>query len=538
MKTTGDGRQAADDGKHTGVSRREFVGDVAKAGVAASIFHIVPRHVLGGPGYTAPSALLNIAVVGCGGMGTSNAEAVASENLVAFCDVDPGYMERQVMGDGRDTRAPTPGRQMLREKFTKATNYVDFREMLAKHRDLDAVIVATPDHMHAPVAAAAMRAKKHVYVQKPLTWSVYESRLLKRLARENKVVTQMGNQGHSREGTRRIVEWVRAGVLGDVKEVHVFTDRPARFWAQGLPRPAQPAAQQTGTATPGAPTTAPVMTRGNVGEMRRALAAALAAADVTPPPGLRWDLYLGPVAEDIPYHPVYHPFTWRGWVDFGVGALGDMGARLIDQAYWALELTQPTSIEGTSSLWGTMTVPPPAGSPEGTRGTSKNVSYPMASTVHYQFPAVGSRPAVKLNWYDGGLYPPRPDMLPDDFTFVSEGGGVLIGDKGILIHETYGDNPRLFPVSVAEAGAAVPRTIERITDRHEMNWVRACKGETTASAPFEYGASLNETMVLGVAALHVGQGRKLYYDADNMQFTNAPDANRFLTREYRAGWEL
>src|SRR5204863_8985619 len=175
---------------------------------------------------------------------------------------DPGYMERQVMGDGRDTRAPTPGRQMLREKFTKATNYVDFREMLAKHRDLDAVIVATPDHMHAPVAAAAMRAKKHVYVQKPLTWSVYESRLLKRLARENKVVTQMGNQGHSREGTRRIVEWVRAGVLGDVKEVHVFTDRPARFWAQGLPRPAAAGSVAVAGNTGTTGTTGPTGTTG------------------------------------------------------------------------------------------------------------------------------------------------------------------------------------------------------------------------------------------------------------------------------------
>jgi len=524
-------------------SRRDFIGDIAKAGATLSAFHIVPRHVLGGPGYTAPSALLNIAVVGCGGMGSGNAEAVASENLVAFCDVDPAYMQRQVMGggDGRDTRPPTPARAMLREKFTKATKYVDFREMLAKQKDLDAVIVATPDHMHAPVAAAAMRAKKHVYVQKPLTWSVYESRLLKRLAKENKVVTQMGNQGHSREGTRRIVEWVRAGVIGDVKEVHIFTDRPARFWAQGLPRPAATPAPPPQAST-GAPTPTvsqlPVMTHGNVGEMRRALAAAMAAADTTPPPGLRWDLYLGPVAEDIPYHPVYHPFTWRGWVDFGAGALGDMGAHLIDQAYWALELTQPTSIEGTSSLWGTEPVAPPAGSPPDTRPTSKQVSYPMATTVHYHFPANGKRGPVKLYWYDGGLYPPRPDLLPDDLTLVSEGGGIFIGDKGVLVHETYGDNPRLFPVSVAEEGAAVPRTIERIPDRHEMNWVRACKGETTASTPFEYGASLNETMLLGIAALRAGQGRKLYYDAENMQFANAPDANKFLTREYRTGWEI
>ena len=519
-------------------TRREFVADAAKAGAALSIFHIVPRHVLGGPGYTPPSALLNIAIVGCGGMGSGNAEALSGENLVAFCDVDPAFMERNIMGDGRPTnRPPSAERVALREKFQKAQKYVDFREMLAKQRDLDAVLIATPDHMHATVAAAAMRAKKHVYVQKPLTWSVYESRLLKRLARENKVVTQMGNQGHSREGTRRIVEWMRAGVIGDVKEVHIFTDRPARFWAQGLPRPA---AMPAGAVMAGAMTNSPpvALSRGNVGAVSRSLAGAMGAADTTVPAGLRWDLYLGPVAEDIAYHPVYHPFTWRGWVDFGCGALGDMGAHLIDQAYWALNLTQPTSIEGTSSLWGTETVPVPPGSPEGTRPTVKQVSFPMASTMHYHFPANGSRGPVKLYWYDGGLYPPRPEHLPDEVTLVSEGGGIFVGEKGILVHETYGDNPRLFPVSVAEAGAAVPRTIERITDRHEINWVKACKGEAAASSPFEYAADLNETMVLGVAALRAGQGRKLYYDAESMSFTNGRDANQFLTREYRKGWEL
>jgi predicted dehydrogenase len=521
------------------ITRRDFVSDAGKLAAGAAITGfptIVPRHVLGGPGYTPPSAMLNIAMIGVGGQGSGNAENVVSENLVAFCDVDPAYMERNVMGDGRETREPRPDRKLLREKYTKATKYVDFREMLAKQRDLDAVMIATPDHMHAPVAAAAMRAKKHVFCQKPLCYSVYESRLLKKLAKENKVVTQMGNQGHSREGTRRVVEWVRAGVIGNIKEVHIFTDRPARFWAQGLPRPAAPVAPPAGS-TIAAPT-GPVLRTGNVGAVSRALANSLHAADATPPAGLRWDLYLGPVPEDVPYHPVYHPFTWRGWVDFGVGALGDMGAHLVDQSYWALNLTQPTSIEATSSLWGMETIPVPAGSPPEARPTQRPCSYPMATTVHYNFPAVGSRGPVKLFWYDGGLYPPRPDMLPDEVTFVSEGGGILVGDKGVIVHETYGDNPRCFPVSVAEAAAAVPRSIERITENHQVNFVRACKGETTASSPFEYGASLNETMVLGIAALRAGQGRKLYYDAEAMQFTNAPDANKFLTREYRKGWEL
>jgi predicted dehydrogenase len=511
------------------VTRRDFVADAGKLALGAMIVPngfptIVPRHVLGGPGFTPPSALLNIGVVGVGGQGSGNARSVASENLVAFCDVDPAFMERNVMGtDG--SKPPTPDTVAFRDKYRQANKYTDFREMLAKQRDLDAVIVATPDHMHATIAAAAMRAGKHVYCQKPLTYSVYESRLLSRLARENKVVTQMGNQGHSGDGTRRVVEWVRAGVLGQVREVHIYTDRPARFWAQGLPRP--------GAA--GSPAT---LSAGNVRAVSNALAAAMANANPTLPAGLRWDLYLGPVAEDIPYHPIYHPFTWRGWTDFGVGALGDMGAHLIDQAYWSLGLTYPTSIEATSSLWGTESVPPPAGSPPGTRPASKPVSYPMASTVHYQFPAVGSRAAVKLNWYDGGLFPPRPDGLPDEVKLDSEGGGIFVGDKGILMHDTYGENPRLFPMSVAQAGAEVPQTLPRIAESHQMNWVRACKGETQASSPFEYGAALNETMVLGVAALRAGQGRKVLYDGEKMQFTNAPDANQFLTREYRAGWAL
>ena len=508
------------------VTRRDFVADASRLAVGALALPgfptIVPRHVLGGKGFTPPSALLNIGVIGVGGQGTGNAESVVSENLVAFCDVDPAFMERNVMGTGG--REPSANRLKLQEQYKKAAKYVDFREMLA-HRDLDAVIIATPDHIHATAAAAAMRAGKHVYCQKPLTWSVYESRLLARLAREHKVVTQMGNQGHSRDGTRRVVEWMKAGVIGPVREVHIYTDRPARFWAQGLPRP----------AAPGTPAT---LNAGNVGAVRTAMAAALANASFTMPEGLRWDLYLGPVAEDIPYHPVYHPFTWRGWVDFGVGALGDMGAHLIDQAYWSLGLTQPTSIEATSTLWGTSPAPVPPGSPEGTRPVQKQVCYPMATTVHYQYPARGSMPPVKVNWYDGGLFPPRPDQLPDDVKLSTEGGGIFIGEKGILVHETYGDNPRLYPASLAEAGAAVPQSVPRITGSHHMNWVQACKGETTASSPFEYGAALNETMVLGVAALRAGQGRKVLYDAQKMEFTNAPDANQFLTREYRAGWAL
>jgi predicted dehydrogenase len=523
------------------ITRRDFVADTGKLAAGAMLLPgdlptIVPRHVLGGAGHVAPSAKLNIGIVGCGGMGRGNAQAMRSENLVAFCDVDPLAVERAIMGaPGAQQQSANADTVAFRESYQKASKYTDFREMLARQRDLDAVVIATPDHAHAVIAAAAMKAGKHVYVQKPLTYSVHESRVLARLARENpQLVTQMGNQGHSREGTRRVVEWIRAGVIGNVREVHIYTDRPARFWAQGLPRPA---AAANNSAT---------LTRAAIGPVNTTLAQAMANAAPPMPEQLDWPLYLGPVAEDIPFHPVYHPFTWRGWVDFGVGALGDMGAHLLDQAYWALELTQPTSVVAQSSQWGTITVPPAPGATMvdangntvPARATTKQVSYPVASTAQYQYPAVGSRGPVKLFWYDGGLFPPRPDGLPDDVVFDSEGGAVFIGDKGLLVHNTYGDNPRLYPESAARAGESVPKTIERITGSHEMNWVNACKGEGKPSSPFEYAAALTETMLLGVAALRAGQGRKLYYDAQKMEFTNAPDANRFLTREYRKGWEL
>jgi hypothetical protein len=210
----------------------------------------------------------------------------------------------------------------------------------------------------------------------------------------------------------------------------------------------------------------------------------------------------------------------------------------VDQAYWALGLTQPTSIEATSTSWGTMTVPPPADAPAGTRGTQRPVSYPLATTVHYQFPARGAMPPVKLFWYDGGLYPPRPDMLPDDVMLTAEGGGIFVGDKGVIVHNTYGNNPRVYPASLADAEKAIPESVPRIVGSHELNWVQACKGEGKARWPIEYAAELTETMLLGVAALRAGQGRKVLYDAQKMEFTNAPNANQYLTREWRKGWEL
>jgi len=242
------------------------------------------------------------------------------------------------------------------------------------------------------------------------------------------------------------------------------------------------------------------------------------------PAHLDWRLWLGPVPEDVPYHPVYHPFRWRGWVDFGVSALGDMGAHLVDHPFWALDLGWPTSIEATSTPWG---------------GTDeKPVTYPLAMTAHYEFPARGAAPPVRLDWFDGGLMPERPAFLPDDVALDREGGVFFLGDKGILLHGTYGAKPTIYPAVLMEAARAVPKSLPRIGTTHEMNWVGACKGTGSATCPFDYAARLTEVMLLGIVALRAGQGVKLLYDGPGMRITNVPDANQYLTRRYRAGWSV
>ena len=483
---------------------------------------IVPRHVLGGVGYRAPSSKLNIAMCGIGGMGMSNMSQVLSENIVAICDVDFPYVERSLSGRLKPARGDvTPQNVQLGDAYKNAAKYDDFRKMLEQQKDIDAVMIATPDHMHATIALAAMQLGKSVYVQKPLAYSVYETRLLAKAAANNpKLATQMGNQGHSGEGSHRLTEIANSGVLGKIHEVHVWTDRPVRYWAQGIPRPR--------AANAPAPT-APPNTRPqwNMGTVDNAVRMMMASQDLTPPPGMNWDLFLG-AAPEIAYHPAYHPFAWRGWIDFGAGALGDMGAHLIDQPYTSLGLTHPTSITASSSPWG--------------GGEKTPATYPMATTVQYDFPAVGKRGAVKLFWYDGGLMPPRPEMLPDDQPMANPGsdggGGVFVGEKGIMFYETYGNKPRIYPEAIAKKAEQVPITLPRVTTSHEMNFVGAAKGDNPSSSPFSQAAPLTETMLLGIAALRAGQGKKIYYDGANMKITNAPDANQFLTRVYRKGWEL
>ncbi len=493
------------------LSRRTFVAGAAQAAFGAMI---VPRHVLGGPGWRAPSDTLNVAIVGAGGRGTESAQEFGQENIVAVCDVDFQYVERRVLERTKE-RDGTPRPKGLRwqEQFANAARYADFRVMLERQKDIDAVLIATPDHAHAVIARAAMEAGKHVYLEKPLTWSVHEARALARLARSTGVVTQMGNQGHSGPDALRINEWIGAGVIGTVRDVHVWTNRP--IWPQGLARPVDPASLPPDATPP-------------EGWGRGAIAARTARAlggAYSPPAHFDWDLYRGPIAEDVAYHPMYHPFNWRGWTAFGVGALGDMGAHLIDHPFWALDLGLPTTIEATSTPWGG-----PQDAP---------VSYPLAMTVHYTFPARGNRPAVRMHWYDGGLMPPRPDQLPDDVPLEPEGGVLYIGERGVLMHETYGRKPRIFPETLmpdmpapAVGTEAEPRT------PHELIWVQACRGEAAASSPFEYASVLTEVMLLGIVALRTGQGRTLHYDGAAMRVTNIPEANQYLTREYRAGWSV
>jgi predicted dehydrogenase len=390
-------------------------------------------------------------------MGESNLGEVESENIVALCDVDYDYAADVFL------------------KYPRAARYRDYRRMFEEQDDIDAVIIATPDHTHAPIALDAMDLGLHVYVQKPLTWSVAEARALKEKAQNTDVVTQMGNQGHSSDDARRLNELVWNDAIGEVREVHVWTNRP--LWPQGIDRPVE---------TPPIPDT------------------------------LSWDLFLGP-APYQPYHSAYHPWDWRGWVDYGTGSLGDMGAHLIDHPYWALHLDRPVSVE--------------------TRSTPYNgASFPLGTITYYDFAAREEHdmPPVRLTWYDGGLTPPRPDVLPDDEEMNVGGGGMLVGEKGVLLHDTYGSNPRIRPLEVEQEAGDPPQEIPRVDVTHEMNWVQACKGEGEATCPFEYASDLTETMLLGVVALKAGQ--KIEYDSENMRVTNVEEANRFLDRRPRDGW--
>ena len=488
--------QASNKAGQSGLTRRAFL---ERSALATGGLMIVPRYVLGGPGYRAPSDRLNIAGVGAGGRGRGVLRGASGydedtgtmlDNVVALCDVD-------------DERAAS-----TYERYAKAKRYQDFRVMLDEmHGSIDAVTVATPDHTHAVVAMAAMQLGKHVYVEKPLTHDVYEARMLTEAARRYGVVTQMGNHGNSGEGIRQICEWIWAGTIGEVREAHAWTNRPV--WPQGLVRP---------TETP------PV------------------------PAALDWDLWLG-TAPWRPYHPAYLPFSWRGWWDFGTGALGDMACHIIDPIFKALKLGYPTSVEASASVFVQDWQPLP------------NLgSAPTSSIIHFDFPAREDLPPVHVTWYDGGLLPRRPDELGEDETMGDGGGGCLfVGSKGKIMCETYGHNPMLLPTSRMADFEAPPRTLPRVEGDmggHQRVWVEACKGGPPCSSNFDYAGPLTEMVLMGNLALRSfmltepftdSRGReqtrypgrkKLRWDGENMRITNFDPANQFVRREYRDGWSL
>jgi len=447
------------------LSRKDFLKN---SGALATGLAIMPSHVIAGLGHKQPSDKLNIAGIGVGGMGRRNLQNMKSENIVALCDVDWKYAAKTF------------------NDFPKARKYEDFRRMMDEMEDsIDAVLISTPDHTHYVTAADAMRRGKHVYLQKPLTHSVYESRKLTELADETGVVTQMGNQGNSAEGIRNICEWIWNGEIGEVEEVHAWTNRP--IWPQGLERPSE---------TPSLP------------------------------PTLDWDLFIGP-APWRPYHPAYTPWNWRAWWDYGTGALGDMGCHIIDPVFKALQLGHPEQVEASSTQVNTE-------------------SAPVAEKVTYFFPKRPKKdkikmPPVKFTWYDGGLMPERPEGLPEGKIMGDGGGGAMfVGSKGTLICSTYALNPYI--IGRENDPPKVEQTFRRIPDAmnggHEMDWVRACKepddNRTLPSSHFGYSGPLNEVVVMGNLAVRLQDlKRKLDWDGDNMRITNidADDEIRVVTTD-------
>jgi len=442
--------------------RRDFI----KAAGAVAAFTVVPRHVLGGAGQTPPSEKLNIAGIGVGGQGGSDLNALSSQNIVALCDAD----WRQAGG--------------AFNRYPNARKYKDFREMLDKEdKNIDAVIVATPDHVHAVASIAAIKRGKHVYCEKPLTHSVYEARMVAQAAREHKVATQMGNQGQAGEEVRLLCETIWDGAIGQVHEVHVWTDRPLNgvnkvYWPQGVDRP---------------------------------------KGEDPVPDTLDWDLWVGPAPMRPYVKNIYNPFVWRGWWDFGTGALGDIGCHSLDPVFRALKLGHPTSVEACCTL-------------------VNNETYPVASRVTYEFPAREDLVPVRLHWYDGGMKPPRPPELEDGRRWDTN-GALYIGEKGKI----YGG--RLLPESRQREYGKPPQKLER-SPGHHQEWINACKGGKPAGSNFpDHAGLLAQVVLLGNVALRPELREKLTraklrWDGENMKFTNMPEANEFLRREYRQGWTL
>jgi predicted dehydrogenase len=505
------------------VSRRKFLGQSAAAAIG---FSIVPRRVLGGVGYVAPSDKVNIAFIGVGAQGLRVMLHFLHEpdvQGVAVCDVNKSganYPQwdthefcksvRRLLGvdSGWDWLSPDQplqlshtlavtsgvagrepcqkivdgyyGSQQRSGQYRGCAAYIDFRELLEKQKDLDAVVVCTTDNLHAAVSAAAMKKGKHVFCQKPLTHTIYEARRIADIARETGVATQIAVANQASESTRQLCEWIWDGAIGPVREVKNWSSRP--FWPQGVERPKE---------------TEPV------------------------PEGLDWDLWLGP-APQRPFNHAYLPFVWRGWADFGCGALGDMGSYSFDTIFRVLKLDAPVSVEASSS-------------------DRYDETYPLASIIRYNFAARGDMPPVKFTWYDGGLKPARPDELEDGRPFKNEkegeeGEGMLfIGDKGKILCTFNGGNPELIPASQMAAYKQPAKTLPR-SPGNEREWLDACKGgKVKPGGNFEFEGMVTETLLLGNVASRLGQ--KLTWDRSALK-VNSDVAQKWVQPERRSGWEL
>ena len=468
-------------------SRRDFLRNTS---LAATGFFIVPRHVLG-RGYVAPSDKLRIAGIGVGGKGQSDLSEFAKSpkaSVVALCDVDDRSAAKS------------------RANFPNAKYYKDFREMLDKEKNnIDACSISTPDNTHAVATLAAMQLGKHVYTQKPLTHDIYEARVLTEAAKKYKVVTQMGNQGGSGDGVRKMKEMVDAGLIGDVHTVHCWTNRPV--WPQGIPTP---------------------------------------TGQFEVPKELDWDLWLGP-AKKIDYNPNYLPFNWRGWWAFGTGALGDMACHIMDPVFRILPIDYPTEVQASVS-----------GNWKGFFAEGNYVdSCPPSSIIHLSYPRKDGKGKIKVSWMDGGLLPERPDELgPDEEMGNWDGGVIFVGAKGKIMADCYGANPRLLPTKLMQETTMPAEKIKRVPEGHYVQWVNACidgYGKGVTSSPFEYAGPFTESILIGNLAIrswmmqnpkmkgwgdkYLGR-KKLLWDAKNMKITNFDEANQFVKREYRDGWKL
>ena len=439
------------------LTRRAFIGASAAAAALATLPSRMRASV-------SPNEKLNIAAVGIGGQGAADLGAHSIDNIVALCDVDAEYAANTF------------------ESFPGARRYTDYRVMFEKEKDIDAVIIATPDHTRAIVTMAALNLGKHVYCQKPLTRTIFEARALTKAAREAGVATQMGNQGMQFAGNRQLDEWIQGGAIGAVREVHAWSDRPTQggkmplWWPQGVERP----------------------------------------IDKPPVPAtLDWDLWLGP-APHRPYHPAYAPFRWRGWWDFGTGGLGDMGIHNLAPVFSALKLGAPERVRASSTA-------------------QVSDSVPLAAMVHYEFPARGDMPQVALHWYDGGLLPQRPEEMESANNLDPFDGIIFVGEKGkILVEGWGGEHPRIL---AGGDSYQRPRSDESVLSRHHAEWIAACRNGTPTRSNFSFAGPLTEAVLLGALCIRNG-GEELLWDSANLRVTNDDRANSLVHYQYREGWRL